>query len=100
MKKTISIIISIAMCAMLASCGGVKNEVSDTEQPTLIDTMSLEEKVGQILFVRCVEDGQTDDLMSIKPGGILMFGRDFEGLTKDEVKEKYRVIKIKATYRL
>ena len=88
MKKTISIIISIAMCAMLASCGGVKNEVSDTEQPTLIDTMSLEEKVGQILFVRCVEDGQTDDLMSIKPGGILMFGRDFEGLTKDEVKEK------------
>ena len=51
MKKTISIIISIAMCAMLASCGGVKNEVSDTEQPTLIDTMSLEEKVGQILFV-------------------------------------------------
>ena len=88
MKKTISIIISIAMCAMLASCGDVKNEVSDTEQPTLIDTMSLEEKVGQILFVRCVEDGQTDDLMSIKPGGILMFGRDFEGLTKDEVKEK------------
>ena len=88
MKKTISIIISIAMCAMLASCGGVKNEVSDTEQPTLMDTMSLEEKVGQILFVRCVEDEQTDDLMSIKPGGILMFGRDFERLTKDEVKEK------------
>ena len=88
MKKTISIIISIAMCAMLASCGGVKNEVSDTEQPTLMDTMSLEEKVGQILFVRCVDDEQTDDLMSIKPGGILMFGRDFEGLTKDEVKEK------------
>ena len=56
------------MCAMLASCGGVKNEVSDTEQPTLIDTMSLEEKVGQILFVRCVDDEQTDDLMSIKPG--------------------------------
>ena len=88
MKKIISIIISIAMCAMLASCGGVKNEVSDTEQLTLIDTMSLEEKVGQILFVRCVDDEQTDDLMSIKPGGILMFGRDFEGLTKDEVKEK------------
>ena len=76
------------MCAMFASCGGVKNEVSDTEQPTLMDTMSLEEKVGQILFVRCVEDEQTDDLMSIKPGGILMFGRDFEGLTKDEVKRK------------
>ena len=65
MKKIISIIISIAMCAMLASCGGVKNGVSDTEQPTLIDTMSLEEKVGQILFVRCVDDEQTDDLMSM-----------------------------------
>lgn len=52
MKKTISIIISIAMCAMLASCGGVKNEVSDTEQPTLIDTMSLEKKSDK--FCLCV----------------------------------------------
>ena len=54
MKKTISIIISIAMCAMLASCGGVKNEVSDTEQPTLMDKISIEKKVGKILFVSCV----------------------------------------------
>ena len=52
MKKTISIIISIAMCAMLASCGGVKNGVSDTEQPTLMDTMSLEEKSDK--FCLCV----------------------------------------------
>lgn len=59
-----------------------------TEQPTLIDTMSLEEKVGQILFVRCVDDEQTDDLMSIKPGGILMFGRDFDGTYKRRSKRK------------
>ena len=75
MKKTISIIISIAMCAMLASCGGVKNEVSDTEQPTLMDTMSLEEKVGQILFVRCVDDEQTDDLMSMATNELIKLAK-------------------------
>ena len=82
MKKTISIIISIAMCAILASCGGVKNVVSDTEQPRLMDTMSLEEKVGQILFVRCVDDEQTDDLMSMATNELI------------------KLAKIKATYRL
>lgn len=82
MKKIVFAVTSIVMLFMLSSCG------VDNSEKTLTEKMSIEEKVGQILFVRCVEDSQIDDLMNIKPGGILMFGRDFEGLTADEVKEK------------
>lgn len=98
MKKISVFITSLIMCLSLVSCGGVKTQdttptdtpVAATESPTvsLLDKMTVEEKVGQILFVRCVDDEQLDDLMSIKPGGILMFGRDFEGLTRDEVVSK------------
>lgn len=91
MKKIFLVIIA-AMC-LLTACGEntgttpvqVKKQDSDTD---ILSSMTLEEKAGQILFVRCVEDNLTENLMSKKPGGILMFGRDFEGLTKNEVIEK------------
>ncbi|MGN0108344.1 MAG: glycoside hydrolase family 3 N-terminal domain-containing protein, partial [Hominilimicola sp.] len=83
MKKIIAIFTALAMCLSLVSCKGLT-----TEEKTLLDKMTLEEKVGQILFVRCVEDEMIDDLMGINPGGILMFQRDFDGLTKDEVISK------------
>lgn len=91
MKKIITVLAAVMICALIASCNGGKhaNEeippVTAEVEKTLLDEMTLEEKVGQILFVRCPEDEYVDDLMSKKPGGILMFGRDFEGLTKDEV---------------
>ena len=94
MKKIITALAAVIMCTLIASCNG--SQQADKEIPsvtaevekTLLDEMTLEEKVGQILFVRCPEAEYVDDLMSKKPGGILMFGRDFEGLTKDEVISK------------
>lgn len=96
MNKVVSIFMSLIMCMSLASCGETsqpKPEVTEvpavTEAPALLDTMSLEEKVGQLLFVRCPDTAEAaDDLMSKNPGGILMFQRDFDGLTKDEVISK------------
>lgn len=93
MKKSASIITMLALCASLASCGGnaadTQTEQTAESEPaaevSLLDTMSLEEKVGQMLFVRYPEDTELDSLMSLNPGGILMFERDFKNLTKDEV---------------
>ncbi len=91
MNKIISILTMLAMCLSLASCGEKPQNTAAqkpvaTEEPTLIDTMSLEEKVGQMLFVRCPEtEEEVKSLMAKNPGGILMFQRDFDGLTKDEV---------------
>jgi len=68
-------------------------EVEDTslfheykeEAQEYLDKMTLEEKIGQMFLVRCPEEEQLDAFMSLKPGGFILFGRDFEGKTKAEV---------------
>ncbi|HIS68808.1 MAG TPA: beta-hexosaminidase [Candidatus Gallacutalibacter stercoravium] len=65
--------------------------VSDTSTPEepdeialLLETMSLEEKVGQMFFVRCPEEGAAA-VSQYQFGGYLLFGRDFEGKTPQQV---------------
>ena len=47
--------------------------------------MTIEEKVGQMFLARCPEDENLSLYLSMKPGGFIMFGRDFTGKTKVEV---------------
>ena len=51
--------------------------------------MSLEEKVGQLFFVRCPETDAAEDVETYHLGGLLLFGRDYkdasgEWLTEDD----------------
>lgn len=92
MKKFVSILTMFTLCAFLASCGSTADtqteqtaEAEPAAETSLLDTMTLEEKVGQMLFVRYPEDYELGELMSKNPGGVLMFARDFNGLTKAEV---------------
>ena len=48
--------------------------------------MTTEEKVGQLFFVRCPETGAAEDVAAYHPGGVLLFGRDFEGKTYGQVR--------------
>lgn len=82
MKKLLSLTAAAIILLSAAGCG-----LGASEKP-LTDTMSVEEKVGQILFVHCPEEESMDELMSLNPAGILMFQRDFDGLTKDEAISK------------
>lgn len=50
-----------------------------------LETLSLEEKIGQILLVRVPENNQISDLKKYHFGGYLLFSRDFESKTKSEV---------------
>ncbi|MXQ72930.1 beta-hexosaminidase [Clostridiaceae bacterium DONG20-135] len=43
----------------------------------LIDQMSLEEKVGQLFFVRCPQNNAIENLERYHIGGYVLFGRDF-----------------------
>ncbi len=107
MNKMISILTAVIMSLSIASCGkdappstpsAPPSPTSEpTSEPTLLDTMTVEEKVGQLLFVRCPEDEYIGALMEKKPGGILLFGRDFEGLTRDEVINKINALQSEST---
>ena len=58
----------------------------------LLDSMTLEEKVGQLFFVRCPETNAVEDISTYHLGGYLLFGRDFKvgdsWLTKEQFLEK------------
>ena len=47
----------------------------------LISSMTLEEKVGQLFFVRCPADSAAEDVSTYHLGGYILFGRD----TKDRM---------------
>lgn len=72
------------------------NEPAEQEDSTLfgefkkqalvtLDKMTLEEKIGQLFLVRCPEAEQLDLYLSMKPGGFILFGRDFIDKSKEQV---------------
>ena len=58
----------------------------------LLDSMTLEEKVGQLFFVRCPADNAVEDISTYHLGGYLLFGRDYKDgdawLTRDQFIQK------------
>ena len=110
MKRTLSLLLTLLMLLSLAACGGdaaqddppappAQEQDDPTPEPdpepqltpeeqtvaALLGAMTVEEKVGQLFFVRCPESGAAADAASYHLGGILLFGRDFKDKTKDEV---------------
>ena len=113
--KRYALVLLAALCVLLlAACGTQKTDAPDTPdepdapavEPTpatpektpeelaeewmneRIASMTLEEKVGQLFFVRCPETGAAEDVKSYHLGGLLLFSRDYKDangnyLTKD-----------------
>ncbi|HEM5650120.1 TPA: beta-hexosaminidase [Streptococcus suis] len=65
-------------------------EVSDKEKVVsqYLSRMTLEEKVGQMIFARMPSAGQTEALETYHFGGYILFASDFEGKTLEQVKEE------------
>ncbi|MFS9080096.1 glycoside hydrolase family 3 N-terminal domain-containing protein [Streptococcus mitis] len=65
-------------------------ETSEGEENKVIEdrlaTMTLEEKVGQLFWARVPSAHQIEDLQSYHLSGYILFGRDFEGRTIDDMK--------------
>jgi beta-N-acetylhexosaminidase len=53
-------------------------EASASAVDTLLAAMTLEEKVGQLFFVRCPADSAVSDVETYHLGGYILFGRDFQ----------------------
>ena len=109
MKKILSVLLLLSLLLGLSACAAQPSSsqtettaaVSDTtaapatEEVTepavdmldeMIGKMSLEEKVGQMFFARCPEENAAQVAAEYHLGGYVLFGRDFENLTADEVR--------------
>lgn len=64
-----------------------------TTEPTVVQTlpeillssMSVEEKIGQLFFARCPDRNAAKDAADYHLGGYILFGRDFEGKSREDV---------------
>ena len=50
-------------------------ELAEQRLNERIANMTLEEKVGQLFFVRCPETGAAEDVKNYHLGGLLLFGQ-------------------------
>ena len=102
MKKGLAALLTLMLCLLLFACGEKKTDEPDgqPDTPTVdptpappeqtpeelaeqrlnerIANMTLEEKVGQLFFVRCPETGAAEDVKNYHLGGLLLFGRDYK----------------------
>ena len=66
------------------------SQASDVEKNKVIEDrlakMTLEEKVGQLFWARIPDNHQIEDLQSYHLSGYILFGRDFEGQTIENMK--------------
>ena len=83
--------------ASAADEAAARQETSDREtepMPTgdplevLMDSLTLEQKVGQIFLARCPETGAAEAVRQYHLGGFVLFDRDFEGETPSSMAQK------------
>ena len=59
---------------------------SRTQAEELLASMTLEEKVGQLFFVRVPAEGAAQAVAQYHFGGYILFGRDFQDKTREQVR--------------
>ena len=99
MKKGLIALLALLLCLTLLACGKQKIDAPDVPDTPALDPappektpeewkeerlnariaeMTLEEKVGQLFFVRCPETDAAEDVETYHLGGLLLFGRDYK----------------------
>ena len=99
MKKGLIALIALLLCLTLPACGKQETDAPDVPDTPAVDPappektpeewneerlnariaeMTLEEKVGQLFFVRCPETDAAKDVEDYHLGGLLLFGRDYK----------------------
>lgn len=51
----------------------------------ILESLSLEEKIGQLFMARCPDNQQVEAIQKYNLGGYILFARDFKGKTRDQV---------------
>ena len=107
MRRLLAAMLTLLVLFSLAACGApptpeepvppVQEELPAVEPPPpatepeppadpveeLLTSMTLEEKVGQLFFVRCPAENAAEDVSAYHLGGSILFGRDTKDKTAD-----------------
>ena len=107
MRRLLAAMLTLLVLFSLAACGApptpeepvppVQEELPAVEPPPpatepeppadpveeLLTSMTLEEKVGQLFFVRCPAENAAEDVSAYHLGGYILFGRDTKDKTAD-----------------
>lgn len=69
-----------------------ETEASEPADPVreILETMTLEEKVGQLFLARCRKETALDDIRQYQLGGLVLFGRDFDDETLGSMQKKLK----------
>jgi beta-N-acetylhexosaminidase len=62
-------------------------ETPEARAKAMLAEMTREEKVGQMFLARCPEESAAQKAVDYHLGGYILFGRDFEGKTREQVKQ-------------
>ena len=112
-KRLFSILMVVSLIFIFVACSNNAEQESATDEPTtavitevpttleptteeptepaadlieeMLAEMTVEEKVGQMFFARCPDSDAAQTASDYHLGGYILFGRDFEGKTEDEV---------------
>ena len=119
MKRLFTILLAVLSLLSLTACGGSPTEETSQEplvdiqpqepeappEPTpeelaaqevedLLASLTLEEKVGQLFFVRVPDTDAVSDVSTYHLGGYILFGRDTADKTADALIQTLSLIHI------
>ncbi len=84
----------------VATTDDSNNQASDNryeeKAKSMLSQMNLSEKVGQMFFVRCPEKNAAQVVADYHIGAYILFARDFEEKTKEQVKDNIKSYQDKA----
>lgn len=101
------LLLLMSVFLLLSGCSTESETATPTTEPTftetqpaiteppdpiqlLMESMSLEEQVGQLFLVRCNNETASEDIAAYHPGGFVLFGVDFENQTPESVTQTIR----------
>ena len=69
-----------------------ETEATESTDPVreILETMTLEEKVGQLFLARCRKETALDDIRQYQLGGLVLFGRDFDDETLGSMQKRLK----------
>ncbi|MCF0173749.1 MAG: hypothetical protein HUJ95_00265, partial [Bacteroidales bacterium] len=97
-KILLSLLLAFSAFTVHAREGYFVDEKTSQECKAIVDSMTLDEKIGQLFAVQCTEKILSD--LELHPSGLLMFAFHFKGLNAGQIRDRIKTYKDKCKFPL